>query len=733
MFSNISESVKKYIKFLFISLIVVIILELTIFNINFYRSLGNKQELINDYTISNVEKTEGGNYKVKGERVRLNLEEKDKTTYKHSIKASKDENGNYVFDNNLGNLEGIKNIYDLEYDLFENIVEIEIKDIDKKVNNVYLDIKNLDGEEKTIEVNVFYKDEGNSEYVYAGKRIVLGDIEQSKYLNLNFLGNTKDILLEAEIDEDDSIELNSVEINKKRIISFNGERVLLILIIINICYLLKFSSLYKIKFKDWKFKKIITGIIVIAYIIILVYLTIELQNSNKGITQANSLYDKLTYSLLNGRTDIDVETKQNLEKISNLENPYDYSVRDKAVYSNEISYVMDSAFYNGKSYCYFGVIPVVICNVPYYLITGKYIGIGIEIMLFSIGYIISLSVLLYKLIRKYYENISSMLYVCILNFLILASGIFILVIPAIHSIPNIAALFFISVGLNFWVSILKNNKNTIIRLIMGSFMMAFVAGCRPNLVISSLLLIPILMKKHKEIDFKKLGKRKIIYGILAIIVPYIITAIPLMYYNYVRFDSIFEFGAKYNLTTNDILHRGIKLDRIPYGLYMYLFSIPTFYNIYPFIKYTKFETNYLGFTHYQEMYGGLFITYPILIINFFYFKLKKFIKSKELKVAYWVCWIIVIIELLVNIEMAGINTRYMTDFIIFAVFATLLLIIEIEKNIKKEKRELFIKLIIIGIVISCILEIFVFQAFVYNYYDDTLFVNKLKEIFEFYI
>ena len=83
--------------------------------------------------------------------------------------------------------------------------------------------------------------------------------------------------------------------------------------------------------------------------------------------------------------------------------------------------------------------------------------------------------------------------------------------------------------------------------------------------------------------------------------------------------------------------------------------------------------------------------------------------------------------------MAGINTRYMTDFIIFAVFATLLLIIEIEKNIKKEKRELFIKLIIIGIVISCILEIFVFQAFVYNYYDDTLFVNKLKEIFEFYI
>ena len=133
------------------------------------------------------------------------------------------------------------------------------------------------------------------------------------------------------------------------------------------------------------------------------------------------------------------------------------------------------------------------------------------------------------------------------------------------------------------------------------------------------------------------------------------------------------------------------------------------------------------------MYGGLFITYPILIINFFYFKLKKFIKSKELKVAYWVCWIIVIIELLVNIEMAGINTRYMTDFIIFAVFATLLLIIEIEKNIKKEKRELFIKLIIIGIVISCILEIFVFQAFVYNYYDDTLFVNKLKEIFEFYI
>ena len=65
---------------------------------------------------------------------------------------------------------------------------------------------------------------------------------------------------------------------------------------------------------------------------------------------------------------------------------------------------------------------------------------------------------------------------------------------------------------------------------------------------------------------------KFSYTPLPHLIPFIIVGLGLMYYNYIRFDSPFDFGANYNLTTNDMTLRGFNIDRIFLGIYYMLFK-----------------------------------------------------------------------------------------------------------------------------------------------------------------
>ena len=53
-----------------------------------------------------------------------------------------------------------------------------------------------------------------------------------------------------------------------------------------------------------------------------------------------------------------------------LENPYDALNRDSDLINRDEDYLWDAAYYNGKFYVYFGILPVLVIFLPFYLITG---------------------------------------------------------------------------------------------------------------------------------------------------------------------------------------------------------------------------------------------------------------------------------------------------------------------------------------------------------------------------
>ena len=56
--------------------------------------------------------------------------------------------------------------------------------------------------------------------------------------------------------------------------------------------------------------------------------------------------------------------------------------------------------------------------------------------------------------------------------------------------------------------------------------------------------------------------------------PFVLVAAGLMWYNAARFGSPFDFGANYNLTSNDMTKRGFNPGRIGPALFYYLLALP---------------------------------------------------------------------------------------------------------------------------------------------------------------
>ncbi len=136
-----------------------------------------------------------------------------------------------------------------------------------------------------------------------------------------------------------------------------------------------------------------------------------------------------------------------------------------------------------------------------------------------------------------------------------------------YSLPILLGVTLSLLGINFWISSLEEERVSGWKLVAGCLCMALVAGCKPQLVLGSLLIIPIYWDAVfiKRQLFSAVSKGKTTLAVLS----YVFVAIGLMLYNWKRFDSPFDFGANYNLTTNDMTKRGFELGRIPAALFRY--------------------------------------------------------------------------------------------------------------------------------------------------------------------
>lgn len=84
---------------------------------------------------------------------------------------------------------------------------------------------------------------------------------------------------------------------------------------------------------------------------------------NDWASNAGAQYGALAHSLLNGRLDLE---KDPPAAMAELENPYDTAARQAAAPDA----LWDVAYYNGRYYVYFGIVPCLLFQLPFEALTG---------------------------------------------------------------------------------------------------------------------------------------------------------------------------------------------------------------------------------------------------------------------------------------------------------------------------------------------------------------------------
>lgn len=168
-----------------------------------------------------------------------------------------------------------------------------------------------------------------------------------------------------------------------------------------------------------------------------------------------------------------------LQDLIDMENPYSFQARLSTGVEEQIMY--DVAYYERNYYVYFGVGPIILFYLPYFLITGSHIPTYVLVWIIGILVAGGWLFLSYELIKKYFRDFSFALYlVCSFLFSAGCGLTYVVSRPDFYAIPMTMGLVCSLYGLGCWLKSIEDEKITPIWVCLGSFSMAFVAACRPQ-------------------------------------------------------------------------------------------------------------------------------------------------------------------------------------------------------------------------------------------------------------
>ncbi len=613
----------------------------------------------------------------------------------------------------------------------------ELTDINREVKDVYLDITAHDeyGNVVTVYVTTYMTDESNELYTQLPAHTVTSEVESTKYLYLLTNGSSEKLKFNISSVYGDTITLNRALINAPRSFDFSFIRLAVVALLICLIWLLRPSSkIYGIAFNQSSTKQqICTAAILLLEIILLIVLSVLNPAFSGNPARHTAQYQQLAEAFLQGHLYLAEEPAPFLAE---MENPYDYNLRTQAAAKAGQTYYWDAAYYNGHYYVYFGVLPVLLLYLPFRAITGQNLPNRVAIQVFLCLFAVASFLLIEKIISKFFrqKRIPYVSYIILTLIFINATGaVFIAKRPDFYSIPIISSLAFTVFGIYMWLcSTDIPGRIKVLPAVGGSLCMALVAACRPQFLFASLLVFPIFWNSvFKE---RLLFSKKGFWKTAAMCIPYILVAAGVMWYNNARFGSPFDFGANYNLTTNDMTGRGFNVERCGLALFTYFFQPPNLSATFPFLFSTSIKTNYLGVTITEPMFGGIFATIPLLWLVFLIPAVRKYFKDKRL---IWISGICIFLGLFIGVfdaQGAGLLQRYVSDFAYLPCLAAIivfLVLCERSRGSRRKQLNAFLCFAFFSSAVYCFLIVFANYSVELCYKNPTLY-SQVSELVQFW-
>lgn len=483
-------------------------------------------------------------------------------------------------------------------------------DSDKGTTSAFFDVADIeitsiflpfDGKGSAV---VYATDEGN-EYPYAVGEVAFdsGD-SRSGYGIVDLAGRASSLIVEIQHGNGSFGGLESIAVNVSIPfdISFKRISVILLGIVILLTWGSRSFPLLSLPFRrSMKANIVLWSLAAIPAFLVLVFVSFpcNMQTGTYDSFQHHE-YFELAKSLAQGHVHLDLDVSPELAA---MENPYDTVARER----ESVPFYWDYAYFQGKYYSYFGILPCLTYHLPFYLLTGGEL-LNEWAVFFSILVLIAGTICLLNAIAdRWFPGVSWGTYLFGYALLIVGSwGVFRIRHANLYSVPVVTGLACAVFAVAFWISSTKGSRVNLPRATMGTFCASLTLASRPQFFLVSVFGLILFL------DAVKKGAGRGTKNLVAFS-PLIVVGLLVGLYNHARFGSFVDFGAAYNLTTNDMTQRGFSLVQSFESLYYYLMGPLSLSASYPYINPEMPESWSLGLLVTQGLPGGILPMTPILI------------------------------------------------------------------------------------------------------------------------
>ena len=296
-------------------------------------------------------------------------------------------------------------------------------------------------------------------------------------------------------------------------------------------------------------------------------------------THTSRYYTRLSDAFAQGHLYVDLDPGPLLE----ASDPYD--PQGRAPFQDEI---WDMSYYDGKLYFYWGPLPSLLIT-PIQMLTGIKVSDSQLVFFFFAALLIVNSLIILKLRQRFFPSLPAWnVFLCIVLIGLILPILWETGVPYVYEVAVGAGQFFLMGGIYFALSALARDEAIPGRdLSLAGLFWAASVGSRALNVFSVIFLALLVTAWAIKSLPKPLDWKKLIRLGAALFVPLGVGAVFIAWYNWARFDSPFEFGLRYQVTTynlNKLWDLTFQLEYFPANFYVYFFQpfglIPKF----PFIQ-----------------------------------------------------------------------------------------------------------------------------------------------------
>ena len=447
------------------------------------------------------------------------------------------------------------------------------------------------------------------------KRLMYGNISkkertiQYSFLPYNHCSEVKLLLSDLDTGE---VTISNITFYTTAPFSFSFARFIFCFLFLAAVDMIRYFKLHHIVYHPQSKKQGIFLLITILFMTgsVIHYFAIPNQDmitySKEAVTNGDP-YIQMFDAIHNKRTSLAIEAD---EKLATLNNPYDYSEREKA----QVSSRWDRAYYNGKYYSYFGIAPVLLYYYPAYLITGKLPTLNMACVFFSTLSVIFFCFMILRFVKLFIPKANFLLLWISMITGVFTSGIYLAVnYSNMYTLAGITANCFVFASI--WLGLLGYQQTTQKRqlpaLCLSGISFVVSVAARPTRALSSLVLAPVFIHILCKKDYS--AKKKTACA-ASFLIPVFFGAIALMCYNNARFGSPFDFGQAYQLTVSDVHANTLSLRLLPFAIIKYFFQPLELASHFPYFTYASSPMRSAGrYVYYAYNAGAL--TLPSIAVS----------------------------------------------------------------------------------------------------------------------